>query len=337
MSQDNDRNDFQGVGSPDGQVPLPAGDADVQVSNTGQRIRAVLVILVLLGGLGAGLYWWNGKQEQIARHEAARVAFEAAHRNGYAAFWTKTQVNIKAMKSNRDFEGRMRQILRDDPVRYAKHLEENAIPVLAAALPGYKKIEAPAEYADKVEAVAKAAEAMFDSWKAFAAELGHYKGFLEAKGKLSDHGDQWFGAQQSNADKFTAKAQRYHAVLRCILKDKKLEEIVPNEVSAAIQDSCRSDKPEWFRRVAFDCLQALVGEQSEADKAGYASTVAAFRKSKAERLDHNSVFGIDSCLGSTRDALEAEMTESLAKTWTSYVVAQNALLDTIKTKIKELR
>lgn len=336
MSQD-ESNDFQGLGSPDGQVPLPTSDAEVSISNTGQRTVAIIVVLILLGGLGAGLYWWMGKQEQIARHEAVRAAFDNAHRVGYVAFWSKSQIDVKAMKTNADFEMRMHRILSDNPVRYSKHLEAQAISVLEKALPEYKKIEAPSEYADKVAGVAQAVESMHDSWKAFASEIGRYKLYLEAKSKLSEHGDQWFGAQQSNDAKYTAKAQRYFAMLRCVMKDKNIAEIVPNEVSSAIQDSCLNDKQGWFRRAAFECLPSLLADPSEADKAEYTTTLAAFRKSGAERLDHNSVFGIESCLDDGRSALEAELIESLAKTWHDYVVAQNALLDSIETKLKELR
>jgi hypothetical protein len=336
MSQD-DSNDLQGLSSPDGQVPLPVGDADVNISNTGQRVGIVVVVLLLLGGLGAGLHWWNKKQAEITRHEGVRAAFEAAHRGGYAAFWNKSQINVKSMKTNKDFAARMHQILTDNPVRYGKHLQDQAIPVLAAAVPEYKKIEAPSEYADKVAAVAKAAEDMHDSWKAFAAELGRYKDFLEAKAKLSDHGNQWFGAQQSNNPKFEAKAQRYYGLLQCILRDKKIAEIEPNEVNNTVSDSCLNDKAAWFRRVAFECLPDILGEPSDEVKKEYVATVATFRKSRAERLDHNSIFGIEGCLNSGRSAFQEELTDALAKSWANYVLAQNSLISAIEGKLKELR
>ncbi|MCP4606759.1 MAG: hypothetical protein GY847_40675 [Proteobacteria bacterium] len=309
-------------------------DVDIKVSNTGQRIRAILVALVAVVAAGTAIYWWSSKTAAIEGHEKARIDFQRVHTAGYVDFWTMTQIDLKLLKSNQDFEIKMKQIMKDGPVRYSKYVKEKCLPIIDGALPKYKSVTVPSEYADKMDAVSTAAEGLRNAWAGFSDELLKFEGYFKGKKSLDKTSSAWLGAQQSDDDKYTLDAFKYFKLLGCVLPDKKIEELDTSEINNVINESCRKDKAAWFRRVAYDCVPKLLenaGNPSEA----YATTLEKSRES--ERMDHASKFGIEDCLKKSRDSMESEMIEGVALAWANYVKAQNSLLSTIDSKLKELR
>lgn len=315
-----------------------AGDEDVKIKNTGQRVAVIFLGLLIIAGGAAGAWWYTGKQAEIEKHEKVREAFQKAHLAGYGPFWKKVQVDIKAFKSNADFEARMKQILSEDPVRYGRFLKDEGLPILEKNLPDYKNIEAPAEYADEMANVAEAYENLHITWSAFAQKMAGFETHFDGLKKLDKAGDAWFGAQQSDKEKFQDMAKKYYAVLGCILPDQDLSEIEPTDLKLTITDSCVDDKAAWFSRVGFECLPKLAEAEVAVDEDAYRKTIAAFRKGGKEgRVDHASKFGIEDCLKATRDDYETEIIEPLAKSWAEYVKAQNELLGAIKKTLKALK
>ncbi|MDJ0763645.1 MAG: hypothetical protein QNJ97_11730 [Myxococcota bacterium] len=329
----NSFNDTGGMPAMNNGSPDP-GDADIKISNTGQRIRAILVAVVAVVAGIAFLVWYSGKQGEIERHETAKSVFETAHRKGYVSFWVKAQVDTKEMKSNADFEARLKQIISDDPVRYGRFVKEECLPILDSALPDYKSIEAPTAYADQVNALSKAVEAMRNAWNAFADDLLKFEAFVKSTPDLDRTADAWFGAQQSDNEKFTVDAYRYFKLLGCVLPGEAIEKISVQDINLTVKDSCQAEKAAWFRRVAHDCLPALKKDPGAPSEA-YAAAIAASRD--APRMDHASKFGIQDCLKETRGVLESEIIEPLARTWVDYVKTQKALLDAIDAALAELR
>ena len=59
-------------------APLPADDVDVKISNTGQRVRAILVAIIAVVAAVAAIYWYTQKQQEIQRHEDVKAAFAVA-------------------------------------------------------------------------------------------------------------------------------------------------------------------------------------------------------------------------------------------------------------------
>lgn len=319
-------NDNQGV-TPD---PLE----DVKISNTAQRVRAILVVVIVVIAAGAFFFWYSNRQKEIARHDAVKAEFQKAHVAGYSDFWVKAKVDIKGFKNNMEFETRMKQITTDDPVRYAKYLKEECLPIIDTALPKYKAIAVPLGYADKMDGVIKAFVELRESWSSLANDLQKYEMYFKGKAQLDPVANAWLGAQQSNAEKHKANAYKYYRLLGCVLPDKKISELETTEINNAIQESCRTDKTDWFRRVAFECLPNLL-EKSGDPEAEF--DVALKKSRKAERMDHNSKFGIEDCLETTRDDVESAIIERVAKAWAGYVSAQNSLLSAIDSALKELR
>ncbi|MCP4674723.1 MAG: hypothetical protein GY854_04250 [Deltaproteobacteria bacterium] len=315
------------------QAPIPADD-DISISNTGQRVRAILVAIIALGAAGGALFWWTDQNAKIEAHEKARADFQKAHTMGYVDFWTMTQVDIKALKSNQDFETKMKQIISEDPVRYANYIKEKALPIIDKALPEYKGISVPSEYADKMAAMAKAAEGLHGAWDHFADELLKFEVFFKSKKNLDKAANAWLGAQQYKDDKYTANAFKYFTLLGCILPDQKIEEMETMDINVTVKNSCaKADaKTPWFRRVAYDCLPKLLEKPGEPNDA----FAAALEKARgSEMMDHASKFGIEDCLKASRDYLESDIIEEVAKAWANYVVAQNELLKTIDAKLKK--
>ncbi len=317
------------------QSPVPVDD-DISISNTGQRIRAILVAIVAVGAAGGALFWWNSQNAKIEAHEKARADFQKAHTMGYVDFWTMTQVDIKTLKSNQDFETKMKQIISEEPVRYANYIKEKALPIINKALPEYQAISVPSEYVDKMAAVSKAAEGLHGAWDHFADELLKFEIYFKSKKSLDKVANDWLGAQQYKDDKYTANAVKYFALLSCVLPDQKIEDIDTMDINVTVKNSCaKADaKTPWFRRVAYDCLPKLLEKPGEPDDA-FKATLEKSRGS--ERMDHASKFGIEDCLKASRDYLESDIIEKVAKAWADYVVAQNELLKTIDANLKELR
>lgn len=339
---DDQLNGAAGGGMPD--APPSGSGGELRISNTGQRIRAILVVIVVIVIAGVVLWLYHGKQQQVERFEQLRTSFSTVHNSGYAAFWQETQVDIKEMKTNQDFEARLKEILSSTPVAYSKHLQEKALPILEKALPEYSGITAPNEmavkatgktFADLVKDVADAATALHEAWKGFADELAKYDTYLKARKLLDKAGNAWLGAQgDPKEEKFKSKAIQYVALAKCILADQGIVfQIPPDELSAKLEGTCDNEMPAWWRRVTDECMPKLL-ERVEADEV-YNQTLEAYRK--AEMPDTKSVFGIKACLDRSRDAFEVELIEKIALAWANYVKAQNALLDAIEAKLKELR
>jgi hypothetical protein len=308
----------------------------VMISNTGQRVWAILVAVVAVIAAAVAITWYVGRQNEIASHKKAKEGFQKAHNMGYVDFWTKTRVDIKELKSNEEFELKMKQLISGDPVKYGKYIKEQCLPLIDRALPEYKAVEVPGAYADKMNAVTKAAEKIRESWNSFADELLKFEGLFKGKEKLDKTADAWFGAQQSDNDKYKIDAFKYFKLLECVLPDQKIEEISVLDINGAIRDSCiGSDKrAAWFRRVGYECIPGLLEDAGEPNDS-FAATIAASRKE--DRMDSSSKFAVEDCLDSSRDWLESELIEPLALSWAGYVKAQNDLLDAIKAKVEKLK
>ncbi len=334
-----DQDQFGGVPGPEGgsipeaPVPEPA-DVDIKISNTGQRMRAILVVVIAVVAVIVAIVWYSGQKAEIERHEKARADFQKAHTAGYVDFWSKSQVDIKLLKSNRDFDLKMKQIISDGPVAYANYVKEKCLPILDKTLPEYKSVTVPSEYADKMTAVTKATEQMRDAWSAFSDELLKFEDYYKGKKLIDKAANAWFGAQQSSDDKYKLDAFKYFKLLECVLPNKKIQEIKITDLNYTVAESCRTDKAAWFRRVAYECVPNLVGKGEEPNEA-FAKAIEASHGE--DRMDHSSKFGIEDCLKSTRGELEGEIIETLAVAWADYIKAQNALLSIIDEKLKELR
>lgn len=323
-------------------APLPEPGGDVKISNTGQRIRAILVVIIVIAIAAVVLWLYHGKQQEVERYEQLRTDFSKVHNLGYTAFWKKSQVDIAEMKTNQDFEARLKEILSTTAVAYSKHILEEALPILGQALPDYAGLTAPNEaagegktYADLVKEVSDAAKGLHEAWKSFAEEVGKYETYLEANKKLDDSGNAWLGAQQDPENvKYRTKGIQYVSLVKCVLADQGvIFEIDPEELSGKLEDTCLNQKPAWWRRVTDECLPKLL-EKTESDEI-YKQTVEAYKN--LEKLDTKSVFGIKNCLDQSRDEFETEIIEKIALSWATYVKAQNALLDALEAKLKEIR
>lgn len=312
-------------------LPDP-GDGPMHITNRGQRIRAILFVLIALVAAAGAIYWYMNKQKEIAKHEETKAAFQEAHTAGYTNFFRTAQVNIASMKNNEDFELKLKAILGDDPVRYAKHIKEKCLPVIDEALEKYRSIEAPSEYASQMEHVSNTASLMRDAWRNFANEALKFEGYIDGKKSLDKAANSWLGAQRSKDPKFQNYGFRYFRLLECVLNEHKIAEIESSEINYTIQDSCASNKAEWFRRVAYECIPMLKEDPGE-PSAEYNAALKMAKKS--DRGDHASKFGITDCLESTRSDLESSMIEPLAKSWRDYIVAYNETLALINKAIKE--
>jgi len=134
---------FSGDGMPEAPINS-SGDDDIAISNTGQRIRLILVVIAIIA-VGVGVMMYMNKQK--ARTEAldkVKTDFAALHNGSYKAFWKTAKLELDTMKSNADFEGRIKEYLELTSVKYAEHIKKNAIPILEEAVPKFKSIETPA-------------------------------------------------------------------------------------------------------------------------------------------------------------------------------------------------
>jgi hypothetical protein len=325
--------------------PPTSGGTDVKISNTGQRVRAILVVLIVIAIAAVVLWLYHSKQQEVERYEKLRADFSEVHNTGYSAFWKESQVDIKEMKTNQDFEARLKEILGATAVAYSKHMQENALPILAKALPKYAEITAPNEvadkaaaktYADLVKDVSDAAAGLHEAWNGFADEVAKYETFLEARKKLDKAGNSWLGAQgDPENEKFKKPAIQYVALVKCILADKGVVfEIEPQALSGKLEETCDVELPAWWRRVTDECMPKLLDKTLQAD-AVYTQTLEVY--GKAELPDTKSVFGIKACIDRARDGFESEIIENIAKAWATYVKAQNSLLSAVDTKLDELR
>jgi hypothetical protein len=316
------------------EMPTP-DDSDLKVSSTGSKAMAIAVVLIALGAVIGVLVYLQGKQKEVEGYEAIKEAFAKAHTSGYEEFWKKVQVDVKGMKSNQDFESRLRMVTAGDPVRYAKHVKEAALPILDNALASYKAIRPQPGFADKINAVVTAYEALRKAWDDFATEYLKFEAYNKAKEKLDTASSHWVGIQQQpDSEKYKYNAVRYHKLLKCILQGKKLPELDFESMETAITNTCAKgdEKPDWFRRVAFECFPRLLDQASEPD-VFFELAMEASKKAN----DTTSKFGIDTCIKKSKDAFESDAIGKLGLPWADYVKAQNALLKAVDEKLKELK
>jgi hypothetical protein len=262
--------------------------------------------------------------------------FAALHNGGYKAFWKTAKLELDTMKTNADFEGRIKEYLEMTSVKYAEHIKKNAIPILEEVVPKYKAIETPSSVSVEMKAVADSVAALLAAWRKFSSELDMYEGYLANMTKLDTAGDQWFGAQQEpEKEEYMADGVRYVNVVQCILIDKTLMDYDPLDLSYRVADTCAKadEQSAWFRRVAFNCLDKLGGAPVVPDEL-YKEIVKKYNK--ADPRDSKSKFAIINCLKLSRNTYETELSDEIALAWANYTKAMNTLLDTIAKKKKEI-
>ena len=323
--------------SPEGfsPAPMPEGpDPDLKISNTGQRVAAIAVVLILAAAGIAVLVMMNAKKKEIEKYEEVRAAFQKAHTVGYVDFWKQIQVDVKGMKSTEEFDAKMRAVT-TDPVRYARHVKEKGVPVLDKALPEYKAIVAPSDIVEKVNNVSVAVTNLRDAWDNFASEFLKFEEFFKANEKLEGASSHWLGLQQKpTGEKFMVDAIRYFKVMQCIFKDQKIAELDYENMESEVTATCAkaAEKAEWFKHTAFECFNFLVGAAPAPDDS-FTDAV----KAADEAFDTTSKFGIDTCIKKSREYFEADEFQKLAAPWLEYIKAQNDLLSAIDEKIKSLQ
>ncbi len=319
---------------PSGNLPLPADDAEIKISNTGQRIAVIAVLVAVVAAVIAVLVMMNNKKKEIQKYEDVRAAFQKAHLSGYRDFWKAVQVDVKGLKNNDEFEAKMR-VVTTDPVRYARHVKENGIIVLDKSLPDYKAIVAPSDLVENLAKISEAVVSMKSAWNEFATEFLKYEDYFKSLEKLETASSHWVGfQQQKDNEKFLLNAVRYFKVLRCVLKDAKLEDLDFESMETEVTNTCAAAaaKPEWFSRTAFECLAHLSAPAGVPDDD--------FKKAieiAAKTPDTTSKFGIDTCLKKSKEFFESEQFHKLALPWLEYIKAQNDLLKAIDEKIKSLQ
>jgi hypothetical protein len=337
MSNDNMEG---GAGMPEAPAPRGGMDEDVNISRPGPKIALVIILLLVVG---AGAYYWFGVMAPKRKLEEAinqfKTEFQQVHDNGYEAFWKQSQIDIKEMKNNQEFEVKVKQILSLTAVAYGKHLREKSLPILAEFVPKYKTVTAPAELATEAAAVAAAAETLETRWKDFVAQLDRYEEYLNAKAKLTEAGNHWLGLQGDPAsEKFKVGGMNYLNLARCILVDKIAFEMDATQLRDNLENTCEGDEAvqvEWFRRVMGDCMPKLLEKAPVADDY-FTKTIDKYSKSEAGG-DTSSVFGVEACLEKGREALETSMAESLFEARVEYGKAQNALVKKIKDELEKLK
>jgi hypothetical protein len=270
----------------------PDFDDDVRITNTGQRIRAILVVVFAIAVVIGAILWYGSKQDEVKRHEDARTEFQKVHAQGYGNFWLKTQIDIKSMKNNQQLEMKLRTMVAGDPLAYAKYIKGKCLPILNESLSKYRMIAVPPQYTDKMGAVADAADKLYKVWNEFATELLGLEAYNDANAKLDESADAWLGAQQSRDKKYTTKAVRYLNTMKCVLAGEILFSVEPTDLKELILGSCTTNKAVWFKRVSTECMPFLLVKEAEPDEV-YSQTLDKYRK--AERIDHASVFGIKDC------------------------------------------
>ncbi len=317
-------------------------DPELKVSNTGAKVGAIVVVLIIVAAVVGVLVYLQGKQAEVEKHEAVKAAFRDAHVKGYTEFWKKVQVDVKGMKSNAEFEARMRQVT-SAPVAYAKHVKENALPIIDNAMPDYKGMiaKAPKEYHEQINALIAAMEDLRKQWNDFAGEYVKFEDYARAHKKLETASSHWLGWQQKpGTEKWKYNAIKYVRMLRCIIgKSKSWKDFASDDeyeisMETEVMNTCAkaAEKPEWFRRVAFECLPKLLSGPGEADE-DFEAAVAAFK----EVNDETSKLGIETCLKKSRPYFESEVIGKLGKPWAEYVKAQNALLDAVDANLEKLK
>ncbi|MBN2803815.1 MAG: hypothetical protein JXR91_12040 [Deltaproteobacteria bacterium] len=313
------------------QVDEFANIGDVDISNKGQRVAVILVAIIILAAAAGGFMVYSNKARAKKNLETLKTDFIAVNNSGYGAFWKKAQIDLKTMKTNKDFQAKLTEYLTVSSVSYAKHVKAEALPLLETAIPKYKALEAAGVVIPEIKAVTFSLESLLSVWQKFTDQVVMYENYLTNRAKLDELGGKWMTVQQSPTDEAAkADAARYVKIVNCILGSKNITDYDPWDLSLRVKDTCAigAEKSAWFKRVAFECLDAATGEA--APDALYDAAVDKYSKIEVDNQDTKSVFAVKQCLDLTREAFETESSDAIAAAWADYVKKKIALLDAIK-------
>jgi hypothetical protein len=310
---------------------------DMKVSNLGQRIRVIVGIGVIVVAAIIGLSVFMTSAGDLQAHKDARAAFDAAHKKAILPFWAKARIEIASFKDASDFNMQMLKFVRNSPLKYAKVLKDDALPVLDAAAADYQVIKAPKAYADKLAAVLAAYKGLREETSNFAGQLLMIDSFLEANTKLRRMSDAWFNAQTWEDPQYGVEAFRYYKLLSCLLEGRPIIEINPPDLNAEIAKGCADKKDAWFRRAALECFPVLLAADAQPD-AVYNETVAAFRKKGAEKkkaedgtpiptIDELSIESISLCATEGQRDFEFALVAKVKAAWDKYEAARKQFLE----------
>ncbi len=251
-----------GMESPVGGMPeMPTpDDPDLKISGGGTKIAAIVIAVLAVGAIVGFLIYKQGKDAELAKYEELKDAFDAAHTAGYVEFWKSLQIDLTGVTDNQLFQAKVSVNTAADPVRYAKHVREKSLFVLDKALPKYEGITPLPGFEDKVRAVKDAIKGIRNSWEAFSEEQLKFEDYFSAKDKLETASSHWLGLQQNaDSDKFLLNGMRYVKLLNCLFQGKKPDDMIFDSMETMVTDTCAKadEKPDWFRRVAFECIPML--------------------------------------------------------------------------------
>jgi len=322
------------LGGEDHNVPQGTGgmDENIQVSNTGQRIRAIVGVIIVLVGAGIGIYFWMGSQKELEKHKNVLAAFTAAHTKDYFGFWTKAQIVSANLDNSAEIESQLLKIIRKTPVGYGKLLKNQALPIFDEGMADFQAIQAPPAYADKLKAVVEAYRSLGDAVKSVSDELIMLDSYLESEVKLNRLNNAWFNAQTWDDPQYHPEAFRYYKLLRCLLNDRKLGDMAPLDIAAAVTKRCadENDKAGLFRLVAFGCYPALLSAAAEPDQE-FKDTLAAYYKifkgKSEDKVDGTSKDALVECMKTSRVEFENDLVGKLKKGWEDYSKARKEFLD----------
>jgi hypothetical protein len=315
----------------------PGGIDDIDISNKGQRIAVILVMILILAAAGGGFMVFAGKQRKKENFEKLKKDIAAAHNKGYETFWKNVQIDLKVMKTNKDFQAKLTEYLKVSSIAYAKHVKKEGLPVLEAAIPKYKALESYGVVIPEIKALTFSLEKLLGVWQKFSDEVLLYEDYLSNRSRLDTLGAQWMTAQQNPKDeKAKAGAAQYVKIVNCILRDKSIIDYDPWDLSLRIKDTCAKadEQSDWFKRVAFGCLDAAANPV--APDAVYDATVEKYHAIEVDNQDTKSIFGIKQCLDLSRATFEMELSDNIAAAWADYVKKKIALSNAVKNAIKEI-
>ena len=319
-------------------VTADVGD-DIDISNKGQRMVALLVVIVLVAAGIGGFIFFSSKQSKIDALDQLKSDFATEHNAGYEEFWKAARLDLDVMKTNVDFEAKITEYLSVSSIAYNRHLKEKAIPILEGALPKYRGLEAAGIMIPELKANFRALEKLLETWNSFTNEVAMYESYLDNRSKLTEMSEQWAGAQsQPKEEKFRPGAAKYLKTMNCILAQKKQSVIDfdPVDLSLRLKDTCAiaDEQAGWFRRVAFECLENI-GKAVTPDII-FEETVKKYSKEDGLNQDTKSVFAINNCLDLSRKAFESELSNSVVKAWMEYSKTKNELLKAIDARKEEI-
>ena len=317
-------------------------DDDIKISNTGQRVGAIIVALIAIAGAIAVVWHFNEKAKKEAAIDKVKADFQLVHTNGYEAFWKMTQIDLKEIKSNEDFGIKLKEILAVSSVAYNNHIKKKALPILKKAVTDFKAIQAPSQFADSIKAVTNAMEELQDAWTSTTKELDIYETYLESREELDKSGGQWLGLQQEpDNEEYKTKGIAYINTIQCIMTNTILMDVEnPADLATFLKNTCaKADaKADWFRHAAGECMPKLLKKTAEETEV-ITATIKHYNDEfkKDGTLDNDSVFAVKECLDKSRNMLEGIMSDRIAKAWYNYSKAKNTLISLIDEEQKKLR